>query len=843
MRLPVVLLALLAMERRGAVAQDASILVLRPIEGSAAVFVDGTFRDSLGQKPLPIPIPTLGRHEVLVRAGDGRQFRTTVIMTGKPEYLTVKLTAPPPPLPPPAERLASLEFSVRPDTVAVQDTVVIGLVLRGHRGNTLALASQPAPRIINHAPAVVAVRRSQDSLQLVALTRGMARVEVRIGPVVGSVRFWVTEAPQEPPTPPAADTDSMTRDLRLVALEDSVLHLVPGEPARLHVVAQRPDGGEVPVPLRFASYGPQIAGVDTLTGEVWGRAPGRTAIRVRALDRPLQADFPVVVEEPGLSLPYDTLYLMQGGEEVLGVRVGSRDGRLYRGPVRWASDSESTAQFVGTTGVVFGKRPGAARLTAEVAGAVLSMHTRVFPPFDQYLSMRTERDTIVLPIGDTLQLWVQGLTKDSGGRVVIPRAPMTWSIVGSAAAVVQGQPAVLQGTHEGTTTLVGRPLIHKNSPPREFQWTIRVIGSQLHLDRDHLGMRVGSIDSLRAFLVGPSGARLPAENLSWQSSAPSFVSTRGQGVLQAMQPGRATITATTPWDSTASATVLVAPDVVYHFARRDPTAGLIAGVRGRAMNGGPAVDLRLAGGTISAPAVSPDHTRLAYVVRPVAGASELWISDIDGQSPSRLPTRGGEADMPAWSPDGTSLYFLLRSGGRGRVYRATIASGRTVPITDSARAVHSFAIDPARSRLVFAALNGEHYSLYQLALGEGLPAAGAVPGPLLPGVRISSTQPRIAAGDQYFFLQVVDASKGTKAVMRVVGGGPPERVSPSTMVISDFAVAPSGGELLLQVIETAQSGRSRRVLYWLRLQGTAAPVPTLYDALQDGDLGTPSFAP
>ena len=96
----------------------------------------------------------------------------------------------------------------------------------------------------------------------------------------------------------------------------------------------------------------------------------------------------------------------------------------------------------------------------------------------------------------------------------------------------------------------------------------------------------------------------------------------------------------------------------------------------------------------SRPAISPDGTRVAFVVeegfsRPSEGVrSRIWIAAADG-SGARQATRGPGADTaPRWSADGRLLAFLsdrdhagraavhlLEDGSGGRLLRLTPKAG------------------------------------------------------------------------------------------------------------------------------------------------------------------------
>lgn len=70
--------------------------------------------------------------------------------------------------------------------------------------------------------------------------------------------------------------------------------------------------------------------------------------------------------------------------------------------------------------------------------------------------------------------------------------------------------------------------------------------------------------------------------------------------------------------------------------------------------------------SVGSPALSPDGSRVAYVVTSVLEDenrrhSEIWIADADGAGePARLASPSFSASNPAWTPDGSHLYFTSR---------------------------------------------------------------------------------------------------------------------------------------------------------------------------------------
>jgi dipeptidyl aminopeptidase/acylaminoacyl peptidase len=85
------------------------------------------------------------------------------------------------------------------------------------------------------------------------------------------------------------------------------------------------------------------------------------------------------------------------------------------------------------------------------------------------------------------------------------------------------------------------------------------------------------------------------------------------------------------------------------------------------------------------PALSPDGSRIAYVLRTQdterdRPASALWRVDTAGGDPVRLTTGTGDSG-PAWSPDGTRLAFLRASDGPAQLWVLPAAGGEPEQLT------------------------------------------------------------------------------------------------------------------------------------------------------------------
>lgn len=127
---------------------------------------------------------------------------------------------------------------------------------------------------------------------------------------------------------------------------------------------------------------------------------------------------------------------------------------------------------------------------------------------------------------------------------------------------------------------------------------------------------------------------------------------------------------------------------------------------------------------VSAPAVSPDGTTVAYVVSRLdvpanRGRSALWLTATDGSTAPRQLTSGRFRDgAPRWSPDGTRLAFTADRGAddahrHGLYLLPVVGSGEVVPLHEGPEPVESLAWSPDGARLAFTTRvrTGDSYTL------------------------------------------------------------------------------------------------------------------------------------
>ncbi len=131
-------------------------------------------------------------------------------------------------------------------------------------------------------------------------------------------------------------------------------------------------------------------------------------------------------------------------------------------------------------------------------------------------------------------------------------------------------------------------------------------------------------------------------------------------------------------------------------------------------------------GLYRSPRFSPDGKRLAFSMGNGQGA-DIWVKDLDRDTPSRLTFLPGLNGWPVWTPDGHNIVFRstnpaapglygVRSDGSGEAKRLTVSQPLEFP--------YSFSPDGKRLA-VYQAGNGGSMDIFTMAV-EADPGQGAV---------------------------------------------------------------------------------------------------------------------
>ena len=122
----------------------------------------------------------------------------------------------------------------------------------------------------------------------------------------------------------------------------------------------------------------------------------------------------------------------------------------------------------------------------------------------------------------------------------------------------------------------------------------------------------------------------------------------------------------------------------------------------------PTIDEMVALKRVSQPAVSPDGSRVAWVVRTAnwddnAFETGIWLADVRSGISRAFTQAKKSSDAPAFSPDGSSLGFLSDREGKRQVYVMSLLGGESRKLTSAEEGVSRFAFSRDGKRIAFVA--------------------------------------------------------------------------------------------------------------------------------------------
>ena len=120
----------------------------------------------------------------------------------------------------------------------------------------------------------------------------------------------------------------------------------------------------------------------------------------------------------------------------------------------------------------------------------------------------------------------------------------------------------------------------------------------------------------------------------------------------------------------------------------------------------PTIDEMVSLKRASQPALSPDGSRVAWVVRKAnwddnAFETEIWLADVRTGKGALFTGGKKSTESPAFSPDGASLAFISDRDGKRQIYLISLSGGESRKLTSGEEGVSRFAWSRDSKRIAF----------------------------------------------------------------------------------------------------------------------------------------------
>ena len=607
--------------------------------------------------------------------------------------------------------------------------------------------------------------------------------------------------------------------------------LVRGEHLALHYEARNASGelaDRVPLIFEVDSAGRRMVEVDSIgivkalgdtgTAVVRIMVPGNPNISARSVSVTVKAD--------SVRFSRTELWVVVGSVDTLPLIVPAQERRTFNAPpgsLQFTSSDDAKGHGNPIFPVITAAAPGTAQITGSGSAfynPVVVVH--VLRPV-AHLAATPADTALTIAMGASVPVAVRALAADS---TPVPESPLRWTLPDSAVARFDTTAHVLRGVRMGETRLsVAAPMGHDSMMSRT--WRIRVVAGGLAVSRARVGVGVGERTPVTVQLLDDRHQSVgPANDLRWTSSADS-VARFENGQVLGLKPGRARLTARTPWDSTATVDVFVAAALLAPVQRAGRwdlyTFGADSMPRFAPVTADPAVELE--------PAWSPDFTRIAYISAPADRPTslDLFVANADGSEVRRLTNDSATVGAPEFvRPNGDQIVFQSSKGGRPQIWIINRDGTGRRALTMGEFANSQPAVSPDGRKILFVSLrpvpgSPRNYDIWEMN-ADGL------------GVRRVTTSPQpedtphySPDGRAFYYLRDEGGRPPTKRVYRQLvtdtTGATATPVTPVGMFVRAYTISPDGNLLVLTKLESVRGvGDVPRAVLFNPTTGATVPI-------------------
>lgn len=296
-------------------------------------------------------------------------------------------------------------------------------------------------------------------------------------------------------------------------------------------------------------------------------------------------------------------------------------------------------------------------------------------------SIAVQPAALTLSRGDSIQL--SAILKDRSGAVLQGRT-VTWSSDDAAKASVSVGgllSAVGAGMAKVTAAAEGKvanaEVVVVEPAPTVDRVTLNTASEVL---------QEGTTFRLEATAYDSVGAMLEGRAVRWSSNDPGAISVGSDGVVTALRPGIASVTATIEGRE-ASATIRAFADYAFELVYSKGDVEVSSELYSLDINDPAAVALQVfPGKTAVHAAPSPDGAHIAFVVHGkwdgTYWQAMIYVADRDGRNAMRLTYLPARNVEPVWSPDGRRIAFSSQpEGARSDIWVMDVDGANLVNLT------------------------------------------------------------------------------------------------------------------------------------------------------------------
>jgi hypothetical protein len=593
---------------------------------------------------------------------------------------------------------------------------------------------------------------------------------------------------------PLLATPLLGQQVTELYVSPDTLRLDPGNRAGLTVQAFDQSGNAV-LAVRYRTLDTTVARV-AASGVVIAGARGSTRVVVEAGDRSRSVTVLVAAAggsgsaaasapEPGsgstgpipavVVLNRRRLFLSPGNQDTL-VLIASEEGnrRLSPGLASWRSTDGQVVE-VDAAGVVSALGVGRAEVVVGVGNTQLRVPVSVHQPVAWFGVSPALDDTVPVPLGTSREFTVLPHTADS---LPIEGVPLQWSVGDTTMVRFDQATGRLTGISPGRTTLTFQA---PGFLPK--RWAVQVLPGKIAISAGRMTLSPGGRDTLRAEYLDGAGHRTGRAAAGWSTRDSLVARVSSAGVVEAVGPGRALVSARTSFGAETTATIVVTGDLLV-ASSRGGRFGLYALAIDRPDVFSPVVVDSFA--NVIDGRYSPDRTRLAFSSdRFGAGNYDLFVSEADGRNPVRITTDPAIDAAPVWAPDGRRLVYVSRQGAIRQLYVVEADGSGIRQLTSLRGGAFDPAIAPDGATVAFAGLPSGPEGRADIYT---VPLAGGDPVPVTQTPGVGETHPAYLADGTLVWLETPGGGGPARVVRRGAAGS---LLVPPRLVL-DLAVSPRG---------------------------------------------------